>query len=282
MEGIHDFLGPRDPKMTKYLLMESPTKPILLSALYLLIVLYAGPEFMKHRKPFELRVPMFIYNMFLVGLNGFLFIRSIVVAWSWYDWRCQPIDLSHSDHAVKMTHISWIFYMSKIIEYCDTIFFILRKKGSQINFLHVFHHSTVPITTWFGITYGPGGYNTAFPSANAFVHIWMYLYYGLASLGPGIQKYLWWKKYLTKLQLAQFVFVFVYFLQLSLFPKEGCNVTPFLKALTLGQAVLYFFLFMHFYLRSYGGRPKKSDLKSEGPQQQNGHSKNGAVNKKMK
>lgn len=37
---------------------------------------------------------------------------------------------------------------------------------------------------------------------NTFVHIFMYTYYGLAAIGPHMQKYLWWKKYLTKLQLV--------------------------------------------------------------------------------
>ena len=29
----------------------------------------------------------------------------------------------------------------------------------------------------------------------------MYIYYGLAAMGPSVQPYLWWKKYLTKLQV---------------------------------------------------------------------------------
>lgn len=37
---------------------------------------------------------------------------------------------------------------------------------------------------------------------NTFVHIIMYSYYGLAAIGPHMQKYLWWKKYLTSLQLV--------------------------------------------------------------------------------
>lgn len=31
----------------------------------------------------------------------------------------------------------------------------------------------------------------------------MYSYYFLAALGPGMQKYLWWKKYLTQIQLVR-------------------------------------------------------------------------------
>lgn len=30
----------------------------------------------------------------------------------------------------------------------------------------------------------------------------MYGYYGLAALGPHMQKYLWWKKYLTIIQIV--------------------------------------------------------------------------------
>jgi elongation of very long chain fatty acids protein 4 len=32
----------------------------------------------------------------------------------------------------------------------------------------------------------------------------MYSYYALAAFGPKIQKYLWWKKYITIAQLIQF------------------------------------------------------------------------------
>lgn len=39
-------------------------------------------------------------------------------------------------------------------------------------------------------------------SINAFIHVIMYFYYGLSALGPAYQKYLWWKKYLTQLQLV--------------------------------------------------------------------------------
>lgn len=30
------------------------------------------------------------------------------------------------------------------------------------------------------------------------------MYYGLAALGPEVQRYLWWKKYITKMQLVMF------------------------------------------------------------------------------
>lgn len=38
------------------------------------------------------------------------------------------------------------------------IFFVLRKKHGQITFLHIFHHSFMPWTWWWGVAYAPGGY----------------------------------------------------------------------------------------------------------------------------
>lgn len=37
---------------------------------------------------------------------------------------------------------------------------------------------------------------------NAAVHVIMYFYYGLSAAGPRFQKYLWWKKYMTAIQLV--------------------------------------------------------------------------------
>jgi len=37
---------------------------------------------------------------------------------------------------------------------------------------------------------------------NSWIHTLMYVYYALAALGPQMQKYLWWKTHMTKLQLV--------------------------------------------------------------------------------
>lgn len=52
---------------------------------------------------------------------------------------------------------------------------------------------------------------TAFFGAqmNAFIHVIMYMYYGLAACGPKFQKYLWWKRYLTILQLVSEISRFI-------------------------------------------------------------------------
>ena len=37
---------------------------------------------------------------------------------------------------------------------------------------------------------------------NSFIHIIMYGYYGLSACGQSIQKYLWWKRYITQAQMV--------------------------------------------------------------------------------
>lgn len=36
------------------------------------------------------------------------------------------------------------------------VIFILRKKDGQVTFLHVFHHSVLPWSWWWGIKIAPG------------------------------------------------------------------------------------------------------------------------------
>lgn len=102
------------------------------------------------------------------------------------------------------------------------VFFVLRKKTSQVSTLHVIHHGVMPMsgkisanphrghlltlvlssTVWFGVKFTPGGHSTFFGLLNTAVHIVMYTYYLFAAMGPQYQKYLWWKKYLTGLQMV--------------------------------------------------------------------------------
>ena len=38
----------------------------------------------------------------------------------------------------------WVHYMSKFLDYFDTVFIILRgKEKQQLSFLHVYHHASI-------------------------------------------------------------------------------------------------------------------------------------------
>ncbi|XP_060593390.1 elongation of very long chain fatty acids protein 4-like [Ruditapes philippinarum] len=66
------------------------------------------------------------------------------------------------------------------------------------------------VNWWLGVKYIAGGQSWFLAMLNTFVHVIMYSYYGLSALGPSVQKYLWWKKYLTMLQLSQFFAVVIH------------------------------------------------------------------------
>lgn len=101
-----------------------------------------------------------------------------------------------------MAATAWYYYITKFIEFADTFFFLARKKFDHISSLHVIHHGLMPMSVWWGMKYAPGGHSSFFGFINSFVHIPMYLYYGLSAIGPQMNKYLFWKKYMTSLQMV--------------------------------------------------------------------------------
>jgi hypothetical protein len=39
--------------------------------------------------------------------------------------------------------VLYIFYLSKILDFLDTVFIILEKRWKQLSFLHVYHHTSI-------------------------------------------------------------------------------------------------------------------------------------------
>lgn len=168
--------------------------------------------------------------------------------WGEYSFRCQPVDHGTTGRAMRMVHACWWYYFSKFTEFFDTFFFVMRKKTSQVSTLHVIHHGCMPMSVWFGVKFTPGGHSTFFGLLNTFVHIVMYTYYLFSALGPQFQKYLWWKKYLTSLQMVQFVAIMVHAFQLLFI---DCNYPKAFVWWIGMHAVMFFFLFNEFYQNTY-------------------------------
>ena len=57
----------------------------------------------------------------------------------------------------QVANVLWWYFFSKAIELMDTVLMVLRKKSSQITFLHVFHHATMLNIWWWVMTFIPGG-----------------------------------------------------------------------------------------------------------------------------
>ena len=73
---------------------------------------------------------------------------------------------------------------------------------NQLTFLHIYHHSSMFVVWWVGAKFVPGGSALTGAVVNSVVHVLMYTYYALSAIGPKMQPFLWWKKYLTIIQLV--------------------------------------------------------------------------------
>ncbi|MGH0158050.1 UNVERIFIED_CONTAM: hypothetical protein FKN15_067375 [Acipenser sinensis] len=112
---------------------------------------------------------------------------------------------------------------------------------------------------WIGIKWVAGGQSFFGAQMNASIHIVMYLYYGLAAFGPQIQKYLWWKKYLTIIQMIQF-HVTIGHTALSLY--IDCSFPKWMHWALIAYAVTFIFLFANFYYQTYRHPRKETSSKA--------------------
>lgn len=254
------YLSHSDKRVDNWVLMGSYYPTLCLTAAYLVIVWY-GPRLMENRKPVRLVWTLFFYNMGLVALNFHIFYELLTASWRLgYSYKCQPVSYSEDPDEMRIARALWWYYFSKLIEFMDTFFFILRKKNNQISFLHVYHHASMFPIWWTGIKWAAGGQSFFGAMVNSFIHVLMYAYYGVSALGPQFQKYLWWKKYLTSLQLVQFVIVVSHAVQ-SLVIQ--CPYPLWMQWSLVAYGVSILLLFLNFYFQAYI-KPMASKSKTNG------------------
>merc|ERR1739849_18796 len=189
---------------------------------------------------------MIAYNFFQTLLSLWVFQKA---CYFWltgrYNWLCQPVDYSNTEEGMLAADMTWWYFFSKFIDYLDSFFFVLRKKWSHLSTLHVVHHGIMPFTAWWGIKFVGGGHTT---------------FCGFLSMGPEVQKYLWWKRYLTTMQLGQFV---TFFLHASLPLFIECDFPKIFSYVILFHGAMFFLLFANFYIQSYTKKGSKASRKAE-------------------
>ncbi|KAK6619059.1 hypothetical protein RUM44_003441 [Polyplax serrata] len=257
----NDIFTHADPRMQNYLLMSSPFPVFGLCFIYVYFVLHLGPKFMADRKPYNLRIVLVVYNALQTIFSAVMFYE---VSAFWIEhygfFRCIRVDsTSETPTSLKEIRLCHIYFLSKISELLDTIFFVLKKKNSHVSLLHVFHHAVMPCAVWVGVKFHPGGNLAFFGIPNLFVHIWMYFYYMMAAMGPQYQKYIWWKRHITQMQLVQFGMIMIYILVACIM----CSQNRHLVTLTLVLDAAFVFLFLDFYRKAYRGKKGTKEMEIE-------------------
>lgn len=78
----------------------------------------------------------------------------------------------------------------------------------------------------------------------------------VAAMGPKYRKYLWWKKYMTWIQLIQFTIMLAYLVLLVVF---DCKFSRSLTFFFVGNVVIFLYLFSKFYIQSYSSKKVSAD-----------------------
>jgi len=145
------------------------------------------------------------------------------------------------------------------MELIDTCLLDLR--GKPTPFLHVYHHSATLVLCWTNIVW-QSCVQWVPIVINLGVHVMMYLYYGLQALRVDC----WWKRYLTMLQIVQFVVGVVACVAVlssrvaAVFGVPGalpCHGHTYGAFFGIGILLSYLYLFIVFFRATYKPKAKE-------------------------
>lgn len=202
---------------------------------------------MKNRQPFDLRTLMGIWNFALAifsFLGAFYTVPELVKTVFTDSFLSSVCDANCFNKPVA----KWIFWfnISKIFEFGDTIFIVLRKK--PLIFLHYYHHITTMLYCWYANQVSCLWNCTGwwFASINLVVHTIMYTYYGLASFGI----YLPGSILITTIQILQMIIgMFIIIYARYFCPHSNEYQIGFLFSFIMYLS--YFILFARFFILRY-------------------------------
>jgi len=222
------------------------------------VVAFGGREIMKRFPALKLNGPFMIHNLYLTVISGILlalFIEQLLPT-LWRNGIFYAICNHEGGWTQPLVVLYYLNYLTKYVELLDTVFLFLKKK--PLTFLHTYHHGATALlcyTQLIGLT----AVSWVPITLNLTVHVVMYWYYFQSARGIRI----WWKEWITRLQIVQFVIDFshTYF---PWAPNAGsCAGEEFAAFSGMGIISSYLLLFISFYLATYkktgkGGRPRRN------------------------
>lgn len=219
-------------------------------ATYLFIVFKAGPKFMEHRKAFQLKNTIRVYNVVQVMACAFILLYYNRTEFSFeYAWKCAPVSsLGEEITPKKLLSFQsfWFFVIFRAFEFIETIFFVLRKKQNQVSLLHVYHHMAVVTLLWIHFKYSATCSDSFIVLLNTAVHSVMYSYYFLSSFESIKKLTALVKPLITSTQIIQLFVILIHCLR----QLATCDVS---KVYYLQAANVFFLIcmFLKFYWKSY-------------------------------
>ena len=113
---------------------------------------------MKSRPAYSLKFIMQVYNFVQVILNVYMIWGLCVLPFMSETPNLFGINAKYTE---RLEYFVFIHYISKYLDYFDTVFIILRgKERQQLSFLHVYHHASIGMI-WGSLLYIGHGNGTA-------------------------------------------------------------------------------------------------------------------------
>jgi len=170
------------------------------SVSYVVVVL-GGQALMRHFSPVPAHLvkwPFFFHNLLLSLASLVLLVLYLEKELGFIGKRGLHDALCYGPHFhdVEMYHI--LNYYFKYWEFIDTFFLVIKKK--KLMFLHVYHHMATAALCYSQIV-NETTLSWVIISLNLAVHVIMYGYYAMASVGIRCP----WKKWITTGQIIQFI-----------------------------------------------------------------------------
>lgn len=144
-------------------------------------------------------VTMAVYNATQVALCGWMVYAALV------EHRRRGLSIVCNEHNLAedgMAFVLHIFYLSKVLDFADTVFMIVKGNWRQVSFLHVYHHTSIFLIYWLNAqtNYDSDIYFTIV--LNGLIHFIMYGYYFATAFNVVVPTFI--KKSITNAQLIQF------------------------------------------------------------------------------
>lgn len=228
---------------------------------YVFGVFYVKKE-MKTRKPFGLRIPLAVWNF---GLSLFSLAVTVRLAPELIDtirrkgFEATFCDVSGMQRDTRIKFWSYLFVVSKVVEFGDTLFVLLKKR--DLIFLHWYHHAVTFLYSFYALGRYFPAYARWFIVINAAVHTIMYAYYGMRALGYRFSRAV--NISITTTQILQMIFGFSINLLAYYRHRQDSTCQSHPNASLAGTAIFssLFLLFVHFFVRTYlRPSPHKKDI----------------------
>jgi hypothetical protein len=212
-------------------------------------------KFMVKHEAFQLKKIAAYHNGFLSLSSLLLLILMIQQIYPKYLRKGLHGTVCDADMVTSyLEFYCYLNYLLKYYELSDTLLMVLKKK--DIPFLHTYHHTMTLVLTHVELV-GNVAVQWVPITLNLAVHVIMYYYYMLATFGYEV----WWKKYLTSLQIIQFVIDIIacsYATFICFITNGGCHGDYFSAVVGLSIIGSYLFLFIDFFSTTYK-KPKQPE-----------------------